>query len=98
MANNSLKPFRFFWRDADSKRFHPVKIMASEPRYANLGMNTHITRKLKRKLDEVVVDHLFYAIDDGNTLGQRFSLNDFDHELQVLFADRVWKPGEKPER
>jgi predicted transcriptional regulator len=97
MANH-LKPFRFFWRSADSTQFYPVKIMASEPQYGHLGMLTHIAKRLKREIGDVVVDHFFYRIDEAGNTADRFSLNDFDHHLQILCANRVWKPGEKPHR
>lgn len=95
---NKLTPFRFFWRQVDSMQFRPVKIMASEAQYGHLGMLTHITRKLKREVGDVVVDHFFYRIEADGSLSDRYSLNDFQHELQVLFANQVWKPGEKPVR
>jgi hypothetical protein len=89
--------YRFFWKSVDGEKFHQVTVAVAALQYAHLGMFSHITHKLKRPVDAVVVDHLFYRVNDDGSMGQWYSLNDREHEMQVHFKNRTWPVGAKPE-
>lgn len=96
--NKLTHRFRFFWRRPDATKWNMVHIKTAGPQYAHLGMQSHITHKLKKQLADVVVDHLFFQVDDNDEVTDQFSLNDREHLLQMLFANRIWNPGAKPQQ
>lgn len=94
--NKLTHRYRFFWKNIDSKKFNKVTVSVSGLEYAHLGMYSHIVSKLKKSVEQVAVDHLFYEVKEDGTVGEMYSLNDREHELQVHFKNQTWPVGAKP--
>lgn len=91
-----MQKYRFHWRHLDKKRWYKVEVEARGDEYAHLGMRSHITHKLNKPFKEIVVDHLFFRLDENGEVAERISLNQHPHDMQVLFANKVFAPGMKP--
>ena len=101
------KPYRFVWRNVSAERWYTVSLQAADIADAVKQMHAHLTVKLGKKLDTVVLDHFFYLgenpppVEPGQSgdapheyVSEPLSLRGCAHPFFIEFDNRVYAPAQ----